>query len=537
MVINMNGYFQVEIENGKTYMKLVPPTEGGTMVERDEIHHYLTMHKIDCNHELIYEKLTMPKEQTILILDKGIPEIPEVLHITTTEDKMKVYIRLLPPSKKGTKLDFKRIMQMLEAQGLTETVNEGVIRRLLVQRVYGTNIEIASGKPVVDGEDAIIKYHFDAHIKSRPALKQDGSVDFHELNSINHCMAGDVLATMQPEVPGQAGYNVYGDVVKPKEAKKRTFKYGKDIVLSPDGLSLISNVQGHILLVDGKIMVSQVYSVQDVGPQTGNVEYDGSVEVDGNVHDGYYIHAKGNVTVKGVVQAATIRAGGSITIARGMNGKEKGELYAGGNIISKYFEHAHVEAGGYIETETVIQSDLSAGTSINVVGRKGHLMGGRASAKDKIEVKLLGSPMGVATVIELGYHPDHLNRCYELETRIEEIKEQEEMRRPILEGFRKQLQKGVKLSRDHALQCKELIDETKKMQIELTKLMQEYDQLKEELYNDRNTRDGGRAVLVHDCVHPETTIYMANYMYQVNADIRNCKFIKGVGEIIMTACD
>lgn len=61
-----------------------------------------------------------------------------------------------------------------------------------------------------------------------------------------------------------------------------------------------------------------------------------------------------------MIEGACIEAGGNIIIARGMNGMAKGILKAGGNIVAKFLENATVSAGGYVNTESILHSNVTA---------------------------------------------------------------------------------------------------------------------------------------------------------------------------------
>lgn len=60
--------------------------------------------------------------------------------------------------------------------------------------------------------------------------------------------------------------------------------------------------------------------------------------------------ASGNVTINGIVEGATVTAGGDITINRGIQGTTKAIIKSGGNIVTKFIESTQlVEAKGSIE--------------------------------------------------------------------------------------------------------------------------------------------------------------------------------------------
>ena len=169
-----------------------------------------------------------------------------------------------------------------------------------------------------------------------------------------------------------------------------------DAVLSNVGVALADHL-GYAQPFTGDVM-RQMAKDYNVDPSTGNIEYDGNVLVNGNVCTNFSVKAKGDVEVKGVVEGATVEAGGNITIARGMNGMGKGVLKCDGNVIAKFIENSDIEAGGYVETGSIMHSNVVAGSEIHVQGKKGFISGGKVTATTLIETRILGSDMGTSTI-------------------------------------------------------------------------------------------------------------------------------------------
>ncbi|MDE7404801.1 MAG: FapA family protein, partial [Lachnospiraceae bacterium] len=287
-----------------------------------------------------------------------------------------------------------------------------------------TDILVAKGQPPRHGTDARIEYYFETDLHAKPTLKEDGSVDFFNLNTLNHCKKGDVLARLFKEDPGEYGVNIYNEKIKPRNVKQAVLKYGRNIAISDDRQVLTTEVDGHVSLVDGKVFVSNVLEVENVDNSTGNIEYDGNVMVNGNVCTNFSVKARGDIEVRGVVEGAFLEAEGSIVIARGMNGMAKGTLKAGGNVIAKFIENSKVNAGGYVSTESILHSEVTAGTEIIVSGRRGFITGGKVCAANLIQVKTLGSYMGADTFVEVGVDPNIKQRIQELQNAMTENKKE-----------------------------------------------------------------------------------------------------------------
>lgn len=424
-----NGYFQIGCTGGGTVVRLVKPVDGGNEVTAREIAEYLSGHGIVYDAGLLTKGIqtaaSVANNEFLFLVNKDIiPEIRESYVLTIRPDKMIASVRFYPPSMKGERMTAQEFLMDLKVKGIVFGIKEKEIEAFFEKPRYCTDFIVAMGVPARNGCDARIKYFFNTDLHSRPALSEDGSVDFFHLNTICHCKKGEVLARLYPEDPGENGTTIYGEIVKPREVKRKHLEFGRNITLSPDRLQITSDVNGHVALVQDKVFVSDVLEVENVDTSTGDIEYEGSVLVNGNVLTNFSIKAQGHVEIRGVVEGARIEAGGDIIIARGMNGMGRGVLATKGNVVAKYLENATVSAKGYVSTESILHSRVMAGTEINVTGRKGFITGGRVSAANVIRVKTLGSPMGADTIVEVGADPSVKLRIQELQKLVVEHKKQ-----------------------------------------------------------------------------------------------------------------
>ena len=418
----MNAYFQLMMSPGGTAVRLVPPSDGGEKINIAELTEYLQLKNVEVpDLKALYQAAALlDREKVVPLTSKcGFPE-QEMFSLRISEDGMEAVARFYPPSNNGSPISGKEeIIQDLKFRNVAFGYDEAAIEAYLAKRNYCEDIVVARGMEPVQGRDARIEYYFNTDLSTRPTRNEDGSVDFFHLNTINHCKAGDVLAKLYKEVPGKPGSTVRGEKISPRDIKHLSLKYGRNITLSEDGCTLISDLNGHVSLTGDKVFVSDVYEVENVGTATGNIESEGSVLVTGNVQAGFSIKAKGNVEVRGVVEGAHIETDGDIIIARGMNGMGKGVLKAGGRVILKFAENATIYAGAYVESESILHSNVNANTEVIVDGRRGFIAGGIVRATEKISCKTLGSSMGADTVVEVGVTPEQKKRFQELQKEVQ----------------------------------------------------------------------------------------------------------------------
>lgn len=530
-----NGYFQIGCTGGGTVVKLVKPEDGGREIGAKEIANYLALHGINYDAGLLTKGIQAAaaaanREFLFLVNKELVPEVRESYVLNIDADRMNAVAVFYPPSMKGERMTPAELVNDLHHKGIIFGIREEEIEEFFRNPRYATELVVAQGTEARNGADARIEYYFETDLHAKPTLSEDGSVDFFHLNTISHCRKGDVLARLFPEDPGEAGRSIYGEIVKPREVRRGSLKFGRNITLSPDRLTITSDVNGHVSLVEDKVFVSDVLEVENVDTATGNIEYEGSVQINGNVVTNFSVKAKGNVEVRGVVEGAVIEAEGDIIIARGMNGMGKGTLKAGGNVVAKYLENATVKAEGYVSTESILHSTVLAGTEINVTGKRGFITGGRVSAGTLVHVKTLGSQMGADTIVEVGADPSVKLRIQELQKLVVEHKKAIEVSHPVLTATMQKLQNGVKLRPDQIKYFQEMLQEENQKKQELEAALQEIEQLQIVL-------DQGAAAKVEVTgeVFSGTKICIGDVSMVVKNPMSYCKFVKSQGDVKMTA--
>lgn len=528
----MNGYFQIVSVDNKCHIKLVPPTDAGEPIRINELTEYLTVKNITFDLKTLSSALSGLTETTKIPTPTDfIHKDSEFVKVTCAPDNMSVSVRLFPAFEGGPELSKDEFMREFSARGICFGFLEEEIDAFLSKREYCTDAVLVKGQPPIQGTDATIEYYFNTDPRVKPTLNEDGTVDFFNLNTINHCKQGDLLAKLIPAEYGESGKNVKGEMIKSREVKANQLKYGNNIEISEDKTELRSMVNGHVSLVEGKVFVSNVFEVENVDNSVGNIVYDGSVTVNGNVCENFSVKANGSIEVRGIVEGAYLEAGENITIARGMNGMHKGVLKAGGNIVAKFLENATVHADGFVESESILHSHVSAGSDIKVTGKKGFISGGRTCATNSIEVKTLGSEMGTDTIIEVGMDTNVKTAMTDIQKRIAEINKQLITIKPVLEGAKAKLAQGIKMSTDQLLQIQKLAKLSSALTAELKELTESYTHYQDT--NDQNPQKG--TVVVTGDVFPGVKVCIGDVSMVVKSGMKYCRFIKEGGDVKMVA--
>lgn len=530
-----NGYFQLVCGTLGTELKVFAPAEGGAVVNIREIMEYLNKNQIPFDTPALSKGLQKAEISgqpvyTFTLNQEECREVNESYSLFASEDRMSVTARFYPASEKGESLRPQELIRDLTFKRITYGVRRDEIFSFLSDVRYCTDLLVAQGKTPRNGSDARIEYYFQTDKKAKPTLKEDGSVDFFHLNTINHCHKGDILARLYPEDRGEAGSTVYREKIPPREVKAGILHYGRNISISEDKTVLTAETDGHVMLVDNSVFVSDVLEVENVDTSTGNLDYEGSVRVNGNVCANFEVRAQGNIEVVGIVEGARLYAGGNIIIARGMNGMGRGELRADGNIVAKFLENARVSAGGSVSTESILHSRVTAETQIVVTGKRGFITGGRVCATSLIQVKTLGSPMGTDTLAEVGMDPVRKARLQELQKQVAESSKMIAQIHPVLTALSKKIAQGVRLRPDQFKGLQEMVQQEKQLQEIIAKSNEELTDLQAALQESRGAR-----VEVSGEVYAGTKICISDVSLVVKESMRHCKFKKEQGDVKMSA--
>ncbi len=524
-----NGFFQIVIKQDGIYLRIHDAEQGGESVSYEEISEYLNSQKIYYYDNVAIGRalMTEGERQDIKISDDPVPAIDESVKVWIDENRMYAMARFYPPSDRGHLMTKDEIVSVLARTGVKYGLNENAILKYLEDRRYCTDYILAEATQPVQGHDAVITYHFNTDLTLKPKRNEDGSVDFHQLDMISHCRKGQLLATLEPMDPGKPGIDVCGVVLRPNKVNNRVLRHGKKLYLSEDGLKMYSQVDGHVSLVDGRVFVSDTYDVPaDVDASTGDIDYEGNVIIKGNVITGFSVRAKGNVEVNGVVEGAYIEAGGQIILKRGMQGMNKGTLRANGNIISKFIENAEVIAGGYVSTESILHSRVSAKGDVIVGGKRGFVTGGEIRSGTMISVKTAGSQMGTVTLLEVGIEPRILEEFRELEKKIASMLADKEKLAQALIAFRKKLDGGAQINEEKMDYLKQVTQNNIILETQIKEARRRYEELKIDV--DNNTSG---SIKVSDIIYPGTKVVISNVIYFVREETHHSKFVRDRADI------
>lgn len=243
-------------------------------------------------------------------------------HITRTlmdtEPNPRLMLRVAQ-NKKPAAIDPQEIYQQLRAKEITFGMDSSMIE-LACRAEKAGRFVIASGQPVIHGQDGIFELQTDAAArKVQPKLRENGTIDYRETREFPSILEGERIGTIIPSQPGIDGRDIYGKVILAPVVHDIQIIPGKDVQLSEDGrdaFALKSGMpsqtrQGHYVKLS---MIPKLMHSGDVNLATGNIHFRGDVEISGAVQDTMEVEAEGNIRVRGNINMAQIMAGDSLIV-------------------------------------------------------------------------------------------------------------------------------------------------------------------------------------------------------------------------------
>jgi hypothetical protein len=243
---------------------------------------------------------------------------------------------------------------------------------------------------------------------------------------------------------------------------------------------------------------------------TGNIDFNGALTIRGDVKSGFSVKAAGSLVVLGVVEDASLRAGGDISVQMGCVGTGKGSVEADGSVFVRFAERQKLAAQrDVVAGDYLLNCAVRAGNAVKAVEKSGLILGGEITATNSVAAKIIGNEQGVETRITVGYSDEVLAKLRELDGR---EKQAVENQKKVQKGF--EILKRIKLLKrelppDKKTLLLKLVDVSKKLQAVIQDAAAQRERLAEETRAKEEMR-----VTVLDTLYPGTTLNFLELGYK-----------------------
>jgi len=340
--------------------------------------------------------------------------------VTVPSDKLSAVVTVTP-AMGGKSITFEDVEALLEEEKVSYGLDNDKLKALLLESEE-TESEQVSAKVAfalmpIDGRDAefipLVPTANERILK--PQLREDGTVDMHDLGDLPTVRAGRVLMRKEPPTKGEQGINVFWEFIPPKSGKDHAFKPGTGTGINPENdAELIALISGQPNLLPSGMKVDDAVQVKAVDLHTGNMVLDANLLVKGNIGEGMKVRCEGDITVGGVIESADVKAKGNIIIGKGIIGRPhydkkdtefSSNVVAEGDIFAMFASYSKLKTTGDLHVaEQLLHCDVTSEGKVTVGNEKtvgSQIVGGVTRAQSGIETDILGASAGVKTQLDM----------------------------------------------------------------------------------------------------------------------------------------
>ncbi len=520
--LDRDGLFYVRHFKSDIMLKVLLPLGNGSEIQlKDVMDEIKRQDTISFDEELVKKYVKQGTEKDYLVVGqyKHIAAGDVVIGVDVTKDELKGSIIVSPPSMSGSEASPDMIKRALLAQGVIEPcINEEKISEFVDHPVYNIPYEVASAVMPVDGHDAYISYNFETDTKNLKAkVSETGNINYKELNQIQNVIAGQPLAQKIAAERGKGGKTIFGRYLEAKNGKDIQIQLGQNVSFDRDGVTIKADIDGEVMLINGKISVEPVKYLDAVNVKTGDIKFVGTVVIKGNVEEGYKVEAT-NIEVNGIVDKSRLEATGNIIVRQGIFGKGEGYIKAGKSLWAKFINETTVEVEENVTVyDSIVNSNVTAMKNIVVRGKKAQIIGGHLLATEEICAKKIGSPGGgTETILEVGIDPRAKKRLDELQALQSKATKEYENCDLDMQNLEQQKKLRKKLPAEKEEKLKELKERCNQISQELEEMTDEIDKIQSHL---RELKAIGK-VKCEDTIYSGVKIYVRDALDEVKMDVK-----------------
>jgi hypothetical protein len=335
------------------------------------------------------------------------PDRDGYVDIHVSRDDMRARADFYPPVGGGESFSREAVQEALREEGVVAGIDWSRIDRALDRcnndRVPQMDVAAARGIPPVEEipEHLEVEERLLAGPPSQPPGDERQRVDYRELVSYVLVEEGETLARVVPGRDGKYGKTVRGELIPYQKSRAALLEARKNT--RREGDRIVASCHGRFTLGKNLFWVNEVFEIlTDVDYKTGNIHFPGDVIIHGRVKDGFKVEAGGSIHCKGTLDASEVACKGDLLVDRGIIGRRKGVVRAGGKVYTKFIENSLVEAGDSLYVETgILHSEIHTRNKL-VMGKRSIIVGGRLHAFAGVEAAQLGNDIGIKTEVICG---------------------------------------------------------------------------------------------------------------------------------------
>ena len=324
------------------------------------------------------------------------------IKVAITQNRLEAYIELSRTSTFTLNPEPCDIKAALKEAGVVYGINEAVIETLSENPSYTDAVLIASGFSEQVGENGYLKYLIEKKKDLKPTVNADGTVDYRNLGLIHNVEPNEALCEVYHPTKGEDGRDVCGNVLEGRMGRDIAIPTGKNTRYDEESKLVLSTASGGVD-VDSKgvISVVDILKLNTVDNSTGDIVFNGDVIVNGDVASGFKVDAQGSIVVKGTVEGSKLIAKGDIMVGIAVNGMNTAKIRTEGSLKCKHIQNCNITVGGDIFADSIMHCNIECNGSIELKGKRGAIIGGKALIAYTLTVQTIGTNAHVPTFITM----------------------------------------------------------------------------------------------------------------------------------------
>ena len=324
-----------------------------------------------------------------------------------SNDRLTAWVFAYPPVGGGKELDKGMLSLALKEKQVVYGLDSDLLEDIPDRPDRYFHLYLAArGRPVVHGKDGRIIDMFKRKPDRELAVDEYNRVDYASISFIQNASEGDVICRVVAPTKGEGGKTVLGQELPARDGRPATVPKGRNTALNAEGDALVATKTGHVEFNGRTFQVKPVLEIEaNVDYSTGHINFLGDVHVHGDVCTGFTVRAMGNITVDGVVEAATVEAGGDLVMVKGAQGDNRAVLRASHSIYAKYLENCCVYAMEDLHADCIINCDVYCDGLVEARSGRGTIIGGSIRAAHEVSAVVIGSRAEAPTGVILGGLP------------------------------------------------------------------------------------------------------------------------------------
>ena len=331
------------------------------------------------------------------------------------------------------------------------------------------------------------------------AEASDEDIDHYQRSPFVVVKSGEAVGELTGPGEGSDGEDVTGRSIAARRGHEAPIEIHKESVRVDSVGRVYARIEGR-LITGRRLAVESVLRVPgSVDFSTGHIHFPGAVEIEGGVCDRFRVHSSRHLTVGGLVEAADVRAEGSLELRTGAAGRGKGEIRVARHLDARYLDGCEVVVFGDCRVDREINN-----CRLVVEGRfdapRAVIRGGELFLSGSGEVSQLGGEGGIQTRVRLGVLDELQDLAREASAVLPELREASRRATEKLETFAAATSKLTASQAEEYTELQFEVAETDRMlaetQAAVEKLLGVYETHVRSELRVRTTIHGGTTVLV-----------------------------------------